>query len=266
MAQSNRGRELRAAAALKRFETQEKETKLPEKDEDGENSGETDYSWSMSEGEDEKTIDVGGGKFLVPVSREQDGRSEQGEMQRELLELVRACGTDGSGGLSGGEKDGKQQILGDDRRQRSNQSGTTNTAVVIESDNESDEEAVGYNPRSRASTESSVAQSTSKPIKEESRIAPSNINPRNSSNISNPVEISADNTNARELACSACSVVNEDDAILCMVCANVLEPGKMPNAWRCSGLTCDGSTYWNAGDVGICGICGQRKSALKVSR
>lgn len=263
MAQSNRGRELRAAAALKRFETQEKETKLPKKDEDGETSDETDYVWSMDEEEDEKTIDVGGGKFLVPVSREQDGKSEQGEMQRELLELVRACGKDGSGGPSGSEKDGKQQIPGDHRRQRSNQSGTTNTAVVIviESDDESDEETVGYDPRSRTSTESSVAQSTSKPIKEESRIAPSNINPRNSSNISNPVEISADNTNARELACSACSVVNECDAILCMVCANVLEPGKMPNAWRCSGLTCDGSTYRNAGDVGICGICGQRKSA-----
>lgn len=266
MAQSNRGRELRAAAALKRFETQEKETKLPKKDEDGETSDETDYARSMDEEEDEKTIDVGGGKFLVPVSREQDGKSEQDEMKRELLELVRACRIDGSDGPSGSEKDGKQQILSDHRRQRSNQSGTTNMPVIIKSEDESDEEAVGYNPRSQTSTESSVTQSTSKPIKEESRIAPSNLNPGNSSNILNPVEISADNTNARELACSACSVVNEDDAILCMVCANVLEPGKMSNAWRCSGLACDGSTYRNAGDVGICGICGQRKSTLKVSR
>lgn len=260
VAQSNRGRELRAAAALKRFETHTKETKTPNRDGDEETGGETDYDETADEEEDEKVINVGGGKFLVPVSREQDGKTEQDKMERELLELVGACGTGGNDGPSGSEKDGKQQVVGDSRKQGSNPRGAVNTAVVIKSDDESDGEPIGYYQRSRTSTESYVPQlrkhNTS--IKEEDRTAPSNTNSGNCSNIQNLVEIS-DNTNARELVCSACSVVNEDYAILCMVCANVLEPGKMPNAWKCSGSTCGGSTYRNAGDVGVCGICGQRK-------
>lgn len=257
MAGSNRGRELRAAAALKRFETQAKETDLPKRDEDGETGGETDYDETADEEEDEKVINVGGGKFLVPVSGEQDGKTEQDEMKRELLELAEACGTGGSDGPPGSEKDGKQQIVGDSRKQGSNPRGTVNTAVVIKSDDESDEELIGYDHRSRTSTGSYLPQSRkhNTPIKEGGRTAPSNTN---CSNTQNPAEIS-DNTNSRELACSACSVVNEDDAILCMVCANVLKPDKMPNAWKCSGSTCGGLTYQNAGDVGVCGICGQRK-------
>lgn len=253
MAQSNRGRELRAAAALKRFETQEKDTKPPKKDEDGEAGGEaggeTDYDETSDEERDEKVIDVGGGKFLVPVSREQDGKTEQDEMKRELLKLAGACGTGGSGsGPSESEKDGKQSTV----------------------DDESDEELIGYDPRKRIPTESSVAQlrkqTTGKQI-DESHITISDVSRRGGGpNIQNPIEISGDNMNARELACSACSAVNDDDAVLCVVCANVLEPGKMPNAWMCSGLDCGGSTYRNAGDVGVCGICGLRKSVSKVNR
>lgn len=263
MAQSNRGRELRAAAALKRFETQAKEAKLPERDEDGETGEETDYDETVDEDDDddddEKVINVGGGKFLVPVSREQDGKTEQDEMKRELLELAGACGTGGSVGPSGSGGDGKQQTAGDSREQGSNPGGAVDTAVVIGSDDESDKEPIGYDHRGRTLTESHVPQlrkhKTS--IKEGGRTAPSNTSSGNCSNIQTLVEIS--DTDARELACSACSVVNEDNAILCMVCANVLEPGKMPNAWKCSRSTCGDSTYRNAGDVGICGICGQRK-------
>lgn len=88
---------MRAAAALKRFETQEKDTNPLKRDEDGETRDETDYDETTDEEEDEKAIDVGGGKFLVPVSREQDGKTEQDEMKRELLKLAGACGTGGSG-------------------------------------------------------------------------------------------------------------------------------------------------------------------------
>lgn len=271
MAQSNRGRELRAAAALKRFETREKEAKLPKRDEDEETGDETDYDETGDEEEDEKAINVGGGKFLVPVSKELDGKTEQDEMKRELLELAGACGTGGGGSSpSGGKEGGNQQTIDDSGKGGSNLRGTAKVAMTTKADGESDGgEPISYYPRRGTSAEGYVAQSgkqtTGKQIKE-SRITPSNANPRNNPNIQNPVEISADNMTARELACSACSVVNEDDAVLCVVCANVLEPGKMPSAWRCSGLACDNSTYQNAGDVGVCGVCGQRKSALKVSR
>lgn len=271
MAQSNRGRELRAAAALKRFETQEKDTNPLKRDEDGETRDETDYDETTDEEEDEKAIDVGGGKFLVPVSREQDGKTEQDEMKRELLKLAGACGTGGSGsGPSGSGGDGGRWTEDGGRERGSNPGGTAGAAVIIKGDDESDEELIGYDPRRRTSTEGSVAQprkqTTSKQI-EESHITIPDANPRESGpNTQNPIEISGGSMGARELVCSACSVVNEDDAVLCMVCANVLEPGKMPNAWICSGLACGGSTYRNAGDVGVCGICGLRKSTSKANR
>lgn len=259
VAQSNRGRELRAAAALKRFETQEKGAKLPEK-EDGGTGDETDYDETADEEEDEKTINVGGGKFLVSVSREQDGKTEQNEMKRELLELAGVCGIGGES--SGSKKDRAQRVVGDNRKQESNPQGT---AVITEINDESgEEELIGYDPRSRTSTESFVPQArkdtTGKQTKEGSRIAPPNTDPGSWPNI---IEISADNMNPVR-ACSACSVVNDDDAILCVVCANVLEPDKMPNAWRCSSLLCGGSTYRNAGDMGVCGVCGQRKDSPKT--
>ena len=64
VAQSKRGRELRAAAALARFEKDKKEAV---KDEDEDEEGD-----AASESEEKKAVDVGGGKFMVAVSGEQD--------------------------------------------------------------------------------------------------------------------------------------------------------------------------------------------------
>ena len=50
---------------------------------------------TASECEEKKAVDVGGGKFMVAVSGEQDGKEEMGEMDRELIELL--GGARGSG-------------------------------------------------------------------------------------------------------------------------------------------------------------------------
>jgi hypothetical protein len=60
-------------------------------------------------------------------------------------------------------------------------------------------------------------------------------------------------------SCPVCSMLNEKTALTCMVCSNVLKPEFVPNCWRCQNLTCKGSCYVNAGDVGLCGVCGNRK-------
>jgi hypothetical protein len=86
VAQSKRGRELRAAAALARLEKQKQEKAEETIDED-----------TASDTEDEKTVNVGGGKFMVSVSGELDGKEENENMDRELMELIGgACGK-GSG-------------------------------------------------------------------------------------------------------------------------------------------------------------------------
>ena len=60
-------------------------------------------------------------------------------------------------------------------------------------------------------------------------------------------------------ACPICSIVNESAALTCMVCSNVLKPKFVPGFWRCKSTICKDSEYVNAGDVGLCGVCGARK-------
>ncbi|TGZ83671.1 WLM-domain-containing protein [Ascodesmis nigricans] len=79
VAGSKRGRELRAAAALKRFEQQARETKIPKKDED---------TTSDEDESEEDVVDVGGGKMLVEVSKKEDGDEEKREMGEEMKELA----------------------------------------------------------------------------------------------------------------------------------------------------------------------------------
>lgn len=60
-------------------------------------------------------------------------------------------------------------------------------------------------------------------------------------------------------SCPVCSVVNQQMALTCVVCSNVLKPDFVPGSWRCKSSTCIDGEYINAGDVGLCGVCGARK-------
>ncbi|KAL1892531.1 hypothetical protein Sste5346_007043 [Sporothrix stenoceras] len=62
--------------------------------------------------------------------------------------------------------------------------------------------------------------------------------------------------------CPVCSFANGEQAITCMVCSHVLHADAVPGAWRCQSDTCrasQGVRFLNAGDCGVCGVCGQRK-------
>jgi hypothetical protein len=61
-------------------------------------------------------------------------------------------------------------------------------------------------------------------------------------------------------SCPVCSIVNEKQALTCVVCANVLKPNFVPGSWRCKSSTCEFSQYINAGDVVLCGVCEERKN------
>ncbi|KAL8740141.1 MAG: hypothetical protein Q9190_007122, partial [Brigantiaea leucoxantha] len=62
-------------------------------------------------------------------------------------------------------------------------------------------------------------------------------------------------------ACSICSMENGPSALLCAACSHVLDPSLIPGHWKCSSLACQSSQYVNAGDSGMCGVCGTRKPA-----
>lgn len=59
--------------------------------------------------------------------------------------------------------------------------------------------------------------------------------------------------------CSICSLVNDPSSPTCMACSNVLQPSLMPDHWRCKSETCQAGSYINAGDAGRCGVCGAQK-------
>lgn len=64
--------------------------------------------------------------------------------------------------------------------------------------------------------------------------------------------------NLVERSCPICSMESEPTALTCIACSNVLKPEFVPGAWRCKTSPCKGTEYINAGDVGLCGICGTR--------
>lgn len=60
--------------------------------------------------------------------------------------------------------------------------------------------------------------------------------------------------------CGICSLDNEPAALTCLACANVLNPDFVPNNWKCTGASCFDSPYINSGDAGSCGVCGTLRS------
>jgi hypothetical protein len=66
-------------------------------------------------------------------------------------------------------------------------------------------------------------------------------------------------TSSKQHICTACSCENEANAVICIVCSNVLKPQLMRNHWRCESKTCRGGLYINAGDYGLCQVCGAPK-------
>ncbi|KAI9687418.1 MAG: hypothetical protein M1820_010455 [Bogoriella megaspora] len=63
--------------------------------------------------------------------------------------------------------------------------------------------------------------------------------------------------------CPVCSLENDATSLTCIACANVLDLQRVPNHWRCQSPACRGSSYVNAGDSGVCGACGASKRDVK---
>jgi len=61
-----------------------------------------------------------------------------------------------------------------------------------------------------------------------------------------------------EQVCGVCSMSNEPAALLCMACSNVLSVSRCPGAWKCESTPC-APGYLNPADFGVCGICGSRR-------
>ncbi|KAL6869199.1 hypothetical protein ACO1O0_000522 [Amphichorda felina] len=243
VAGSARGRELRAAAALARFE-QQKGDKAPVKDEDETASGsESDYDdsdWPDLDSKD--AIDVDGarlvdgkGRGMVKVCEDEapDDPGAKNELE-ELQNVFRRKGI---------KRESPEPSLS---------SMPTNIPTSsVKKEPRSTFGGLDNIPPVPSSTSERIPHPTPKLTTRRIKTEPENSAPATRHIL--------ENTGQEAAACSMCSFINPPAAVTCSLCANVLDPKGTPNCWRCPGATCKDSAYRNSGDCGICGLCGQKR-------
>lgn len=243
VAGSARGRELRAAAALARFE-QQKEDKPAGKDEDETGSGsESDYDDSDFPDLDSKdAIDVDGerlvdgkGRGMVKVCEDEAPNDPGAKNELEELQNVfrgkrikRESPDPVPDIMPAGIPTNRVK-----REPTSSSSGLNDIPTAPPSESESRPKPTSKGVPQQIKTGAEKAPTATTAVPEESHKSGS--------------------------ACSMCSFINPRAAITCSLCANVLDPAATPACWSCPGATCKDSAYRNSGDCGICGLCGQRR-------
>lgn len=244
VAGSKRGRELRAAAALARFDRQKldepskgKHEKSEEdqesreiKEEDIETASEDSDGYDDADAGSSDAIDLDGAKLLdrngrVMVKVCEDEDPEDQDAKNELLEIQSSMRTP---------------------RETFEQASSAQSQSVLRLEPKRDSQREELARGSTPSQVASIGQPLSL-VRSEGKgpIAPTSSSP-------------GSNSSARGV-CTVCSFANEALCTTCGMCANVLEPAKVSNSWSCKSQSCQGSVYINAGDCGICGVCGQRR-------
>ena len=262
VAQSNRGRELRAAAALARFDTNKKEVDDLKKEEEVKEEESSDL-------EDYEDLDAG-----VDDARDTDGHRL---LDSKGNAMVRVCG-EGDQDQAADEVHVKQEMeelegleryfprLNPDKATSNGEESPLTTesrdAATSPSDTQS-EDKVSIPTKDTKSVVSSSLGATSrtttnsKPQTNGALEAPSSHRPART-NTETPVHPQkATHEVPSELICPICSLSNPSLLLTCSACANVLHPTRDKKHWSCASEQCKPLGYINAGDVGLCGLCGQ---------
>jgi hypothetical protein len=230
VAGSARGRELRAAAALARFDTVKKEQVEVKEETPSDSETEDDQIEFVAGG---AAIDVDGkemtddkGRALIKICEDED--SKDGNAQREMDELQ---------GLT---------------KPKRNQSTPATLSLT----------------KPKASLSLTGSTESSKLSSEKSNLAskkPTTARP--SAQVihideiykQRPAQSPEPPPSLVSTTCAVCSLENDVGAFTCIVCAHVLKPRMDSHHWSCKSAACKGNDYINAGDVGRCGVCGASK-------
>ena len=212
VAQSQRGRDLRAEAAMKRIEAQrvEMSTSTPTKEDEEDESDEDMYG-----DVDEDTVDVGGGHRLVKV---EEGGKDQENWKEMLDDMNLLCATN-STGASGGSNTATKTPRVPRPEVSSTEAGTKAKNGIIKTKDSGSE------------TEKLDIEVTSGPSMV---VAPIR-------NAARPSRLSATSSES-SITCLACTSKNSSDRILCEACANVLDKRRTEH-WLCSSPACSGRIY-----------------------
>ena len=232
VAGSARGRELRAAAALSRF-GQQKEDELKQQEEDSESETESDYEEVEIKTE---AVDLDGSRLL----------------DREGHGMVKVCEDEDRDNINVKREMEELQNINEDEGSRLQAARVKDEEVSTASETEVDDVP---------SEQSTTVRKSKAPDPTPSTTEDNHQDPLPSSGLQPPgstVQVSTA-TEDNIIACPICSMTNDTTALLCTACSHVLKPESVPDHWQCRSSTCRGSHYINAGDYGLCGICGSKK-------
>ena len=306
VAKSKRGRELRANAALARFEAltkkQASSESTPELEDD--QGSETESCWSSDDDIDSSEAIIlrkkGGqvkdhdGRDLVRVCGDEDGQDSGGENELDDLRILRgrpkgfpqnpAMKTKLGEQIQetksesrtttiddGSETESEVDLLHVDAAKPHSSKLNPSEHAVNESETESEAETspnrthqsrTRANQRYSKSSEDTVCTANllsdppPPPPVATALPTPTPINPA-------PADTAPKTLDASLLGvCIMCSFENSPDSSTCLTCSHVLRPSLVKGVWRCKSVTCSGSAYVNAGDVGRCGLCGGKKPVV----
>ena len=230
VAGSARGRELRAAAALARFDPVKKETQdvvvKQEEISDSETEDEVDPAEAALDIDGSKMVDDRG-RGLVKICEDEDDRD--GNARRELDEIQ---------GFATTIKDPAPVHSTPRPRPRATKSGSKPDEALPATTTSSPAEVLHLDEIWKRRPDASKATAIAKPA-------------------ASPL--------ADRLSCNVCSLSNESGCFICAACSNVLRPQLVPDHWKCSSDICRDSGYINAGDFGMCGICGLEKPVVSYA-
>ncbi|KAK8221954.1 hypothetical protein M8818_000121 [Zalaria obscura] len=249
VASSKRGRELRAQAALARFE----QVKTPVKGEPTSGS-ETDSDYDdgdvgpeAMDARGNRILD-GKGNGMVKICEDEDPADE--DARREMEELR-------------GLYQPKLSKFGISRSKAKVEKATPpaerSTTIKIEDSSTESEDEVGITNRPAREATKSAAKRVM-PIVQARPPGPDTKSLQLPAAQSSPPTASRLAPQIPSASCPICSLENESATARCMACSHVLDTRKIPNVWQCQSTSCKGSQYLNAGDCGICGLCGTSKS------
>lgn len=226
VAGSARGRELRAAAALARFEPVKKDSEevvvKQEETSDSETEDEVDPTDAALDVDGSKMVDERG-RALIKICEDED--DQDGNARREMDEIQNIA---------------PQTAIAEKATHRSRLSNSH-----------------------AASSSSKPSRLPSKPTKPSSAQVvhlDDVCERRPETSRDNAPTTSSNKPATGPISCNVCSLSNEPGSLICAVCSNVLNAHLMPDHWRCKSVPCTRNLYINAGDAGACGVCGSPRS------
>lgn len=229
VAGSNRGRELRAAAALARFGQQKKEEEISKSEAEVDSGSETDDDYDAAD-EGKEAVDVDGSRML-------DGKGNG---------LVRICEDEDENDVHVKQEMQELQAL--------EHIDLCSKSVSFHASSEASSPR-GEPPPENTDENAGPGSSPPKTITQTPSAAP---RPGSISNPGRDTQAIMSESGEGILTCPICSMANDLSAVTCVVCSHVLDLDKVPGYWRCKSSACADSHYVNVADCALCGVCGAR--------